>query len=93
MLVPATRHEPVKGAQLIDHVGGELRGGHVDGPPAEAGQVVVADVTPDDDTPFSGCGAGPLQSERVAGVEPAGDIGRRHDVEHGGVVAQAVGAI
>ena len=61
--------EPVKGAELIDDVGGELRRGHVDGPPAEASKMVVAHVGADDDTSFSRCGARPFQSERIAGME------------------------
>ena len=90
--MPATRHIASSAPELVEDVGGEVGGVHVDAAAAEAGEVAVADLGADDDPALGGGGDGAPDGGRVAGVEAARDVGARDDVEHRLVVAEDPGA-
>lgn len=80
--------EALQGADLIDHVGGQVLGRDVDVAPAEAGQVAVGDLRADADT-ASGRGAARSQQPGwIAGVEAACHIGAGDQLQHLLVVAE-----
>ena len=81
----------VEGAQLVEDVGGELLGLHVEEPSPEADEVAVAHLSPDGHPALGRHLTGPAQRQRVAGMEAAGDIGAGDDVEHGRVIADRPG--
>jgi hypothetical protein len=83
--------DPRQGLERADLVGdgiGELAGIHVDEAPTEAGEIGVADLRPDRDPALGRVLAAAAQRGRVAGVEPAGDVGAGDVLEHGDVVAE-----
>jgi hypothetical protein len=80
--------ERLEGAELVEDVGGELGGGHVELAPAEADQVRVRHLGADRHPAPDGRAHRPLHRRRVPGVEPAGDVRAGHDLQQGGVVAQ-----
>ena len=85
---PGHPAHPVQRADLVDDVVGELVRRDVDEPPAEPGEVAVPDLGPDHHPRLGGERAGAAQRRRVAGVEPARDVRRRHEPEHRLVVAE-----
>ena len=80
--------ERVERPDLVDDVGHELRRGHVDEPAAEAGEVAVADLGAHGDAARRGGPAHGQEHRRVAGVEAAGDVDARDDLDHRVVVAE-----
>jgi hypothetical protein len=81
--------ERVQGTDLVEHVVGELVGGHVHAAASEAGEVPVGHLRPDGDALGGGPGGDRAQGGWVAGVEAARDVGAADDPEQGVVVAQA----
>ena len=73
---------------LVDHVGGEIGGRHVDEAPAEPDEVAVANLRADPDVLFRGFRAAVAQRRRVARVEPARDVGAGDHAEHRVVVSE-----
>ena len=69
-----------KRADLVHDRVGELVGLHVDEPATEAGDVGVADVSPDRDVVLDRHLAGATHDRGITGVEPAGDVGRGDDL-------------
>jgi hypothetical protein len=63
-----------------------------DRPPAEPPEIEEARMGAGADARRGGGGERPRHHQRVAGVEAAGDVGRRHDLEHRLVVADLVDA-
>jgi hypothetical protein len=78
----------LEGSELVQDVLRQRVGLHVDEPPAEPGQVAVAHLRPDRDPALDGALAHASHGDAVAGVEAAGHVGARHDVEQGVVVAE-----
>ena len=82
-----------EGADLIEHdlldIGRALA---VDRAPAEAPEIEEARMRPGLDPGAGGERQGLVHDQRVAGVEPAGDVGRTGDRQHPGIVAEAVDA-
>jgi hypothetical protein len=75
-------------ADLIDDVGEQILGRHVDEASAESGQVAVAHLCSDAHPGLGGRSAHPHQAGRIAGVETTGHVGAGDDSEHGVVIAE-----
>ena len=73
-------------------VGAEILRGHVDEAPSESHEVVIPHLRADTHVGGDSVGAGSQQRGRIAGVEPARDVGAGDDAQHGGVVAECPGA-
>ena len=82
----------VEGADLVEHLVGELGGIHVDEAAAEARDVAVAHVRAHGDPACGGRLDGAGDVVRIAGVEAAGDVGARHHLDDRGVVAHGIAA-
>ncbi len=82
-----------RGADLVEHglldIGRALA---VDRAPPEAPEIEEARMRPRLDAGPGGERQGLVHDQRVAGVEPAGDVGRAGDRQHPGIVAQAIDA-
>ena len=91
---PGARHPAhrLQRTELVEHVGGEVGGIHVDAAATEAGEVAVADLGADDHPALGRHGHGAADGARVAGVEAARHVGAGDDVEHRRVVAEHPGA-
>ena len=87
--MPAASANASQRAELVEHVGVQLGGRHVDPAAAEAGQVAVADLGADRDAAVGGSCADAAHGRRVAGVESARDVRAGHDVQQSLVVAEA----
>ena len=84
--------EPVERSELVQHGVAELARIDVDESATEADQVGVRHVTADRDVAVGGGLTHTTQRRRVAGMEPARDVGTGDQVEHRLVVAQRPGA-
>ena len=80
--------EPVERTELVEHGVAQLVGVDVDEAPTEPDQVGVRHLGTDLHVPVGGRLAHAPHRRRVAGVEPAGDVGARDDVEHRLVVTE-----
>jgi len=89
---PGDPAHAVERPELIEHVGGELRRGDVEEPATEPRAIGIAHVGPDRHAPLGGGGDGAPHDDRVTRVEPARDVGARHDIEHRVVIAHPPGA-
>ena len=78
---PHRAAEGVQRADLVHHVGADLRGRRREVAPPEARQVAVAGVRPDGDPAPGGRRDGALHDHRIAGVKAARHVGRRHQAE------------
>ena len=86
---PGGLGQGLQGADLVDHVGGEVFGADVDVAAAEARQVAVAHLRADPYAAFGGGPADPQEPGRVAGMKAAGDVGAGDQIEHRVVVTKA----
>ena len=85
--------EGLEGAELVEHVGGELVGRHVDLAPPEADQVGVGDLGADGHPALDRRPNRAVDRRRVARVEPAGHVRAGHHLEEGGIVAEGPAAV
>jgi hypothetical protein len=83
--------EGVQRPDLVEQVVAQFVRVVVDAAAAETGEVAVPDLGADRHAPLGGGGADPAHRGRVAGVEAAGDVGARDDVQQRLVVAQPPG--
>jgi hypothetical protein len=81
--------ERIEGAELVEHIGGQLRRCHVDAASPETCQVAVTDLRSDRHATGDGPGADLAHDVRVASVKAAGNVGAGDHVEQCLVIAQA----
>ena len=80
--------ECLQRTDLVDDVGSQVGRRDVDEPPAEPGQIAVADLGADPHTVACGLLAAVAQRGRVARVESACDVGAGDKAEHCVVVTE-----
>ena len=85
----AQNRQRLRRAELIGDRALDLPCAHRQTAPPETCEVRKGDVGADGDSLFLGARKCRRHDVGVAGVEAASDIGARHDLEHGGVVAHA----
>ena len=85
--------ETLERSDLVDDVGGKIGGRDVHVASPEAREVRIGDMRTDRDAALGGGLHGAQDADRIAGVEPAGDIGARDDLEHRRVIAHAPCAV
>lgn len=86
---PDGPRDAVQRRDLIEDVGEQVDGFHVDEPAPEAGEVPVADLGTDDDSVLDGEATRLDEGGGIACVEPARDVGRGHHTQQTDVVPES----